>query len=223
MSPINLGPHIPGGTPAGTVAQVISPQSGQPTRCRRSSVTIGVDRGADRPFDGGSDPGRAYGEAVGRSAGNARGSDRQGGCVGVSNVRSEPLCPGCPPRFLPDGGLPPGRADRSAGLSLDGGLLEFDEFSSSRARSSSFSVRSCATSARSRSLSASSALTILRRSATSSSSFAILRSRSSGTPIVEQIQIPLSIPYVASDRIDPGIRARATIVVSTWRASFWVS
>src|SRR5690606_20992902 len=45
------------------------------------------------------------------------------------------------PRFLPLDGAP-GRAARSFGASLDGGLLEFDEFSPSRRRSSAFSLSS---------------------------------------------------------------------------------
>src|SRR5207247_461589 len=95
------------------------------------------------------------------------------------------------------------RDSRSAGLSVDGGLPELDEFWPTRARSS-------ATSARSRSFSASSALTTVLRSATSRSSSAIRRSRSSCTPMVDHIRISLSIPHVASDRYDPGITASST-------------
>lgn len=78
------------------------------------------------------------------------GKQSTGGLVGVSSCRRDPLWPGWPPRFLLEGGLP-GRAWRSAGLSVEGGLLELPEFwprraqrSSSSRRNSTFSARSCA-------------------------------------------------------------------------------
>ena len=53
--------------------------------------------------------------------------------MGVSICRPAPLCPGCPPRFLPEAGFSR-RLSRSAGLSADAGLLEFEEFCPSRAK-----------------------------------------------------------------------------------------
>lgn len=60
-------------------------------------------------------------------------------CSAGRNVRLWPLCPGCAPRLRPLGASF-GRAARSLGESLEGGLLEFDEFSPSRRRSSAFSA-----------------------------------------------------------------------------------